>query len=227
VVFAEGAPAETYIECDNRLMFHNAAGYAALYPEGLPGTARPYALRIGEGVAAVTMRKRLLARAAALGNTTTSDPGLHLVADGVAVPPLSIADGVYRFALQRPTGDLWLASRSAAPAESDAASIDRRRLGVCLHRITLRDADFAFDILPGNPHLRDGFHPNEGEHRWTDGMAKLPGRVLALFAGPLDIEVALSPSRLHYATPAEHQVSELPRTGAPHPALPRTIRLAG
>ncbi len=30
VVFAEGAPAETYVDCDNRLMFANGAEYAGL-----------------------------------------------------------------------------------------------------------------------------------------------------------------------------------------------------
>jgi len=198
VIFAEGAAAETYVECDNRLMFQNASEYGKLYPEGLACSGRSCALRIGEGMAAVTIRKRLLARAAALGNAMTSDPGLHLVADGIAMPPIAAEDGVYRFVLKTPAGEVWLASRSSVPAETDAASTDRRRLGVCLHRVTLRDADFTFDVLPGNPHLCEGFHEKEGEHRWTDGMARLPGRVLALFAGPADIEVALWPSQLRY-----------------------------
>ena len=32
VIFAEGAPAETYVDCDNRGMFQNGADYALLYP---------------------------------------------------------------------------------------------------------------------------------------------------------------------------------------------------
>jgi hypothetical protein len=198
VIFAEGTAAETYIECDNRLMFHNAAEYAQLYPE-TPGGSRPYALRIGEGKAAAAIRKRLLARAVALGNEMTSDPGLHLIADGIAVPPLAVENGVYRFALKRAAKEAWLASRSTVPAETEPASTDRRRLGVCLRRITLRDADFGFDLLPGNPHLAAGFHENEGAHRWTDGLARLPAKVLALFPGPLDIDIVLSPSELRYA----------------------------
>jgi hypothetical protein len=199
VIFAEGAPAETYVECDNRLMFHNAAEYAALYPEA-PNAGRLYAPRIDAGKA-VAIRKRLLVRGASLGNAMTSDPGLHLIADGVAVPLLAVEDGVYRFALRRAPVEAWLASRSTVPAETDPASTDRRRLGVCVHRITLRDADFSFDLLPGNPHL-GGFHENEGEHRWTDGLARFPGRVLTLFSGPLDIEIALSPSELRYVAGA-------------------------
>jgi hypothetical protein len=190
------------IECDNRLMFHNAAEYVALYPEAAGG-GLPYAPRIAEGRAATTIRKRLLARAAARGNEMTSDPRLHLIADGVAVPPLAVEDGVYRFALKRAPAEVWLASRSTVPAETDPASIDRRRLGVCVRRITLRDADFAFDLLPGNPHLGAGFHENEGTHRWTDGLARLPAKVLALFPGPLDVAVELCPAELRYAATEE------------------------
>jgi hypothetical protein len=40
VIFAEGAAAETYVDCDNRLMFHNAAEFDALYPaDAAPGWA--------------------------------------------------------------------------------------------------------------------------------------------------------------------------------------------
>jgi hypothetical protein len=203
VIFAEGAPAETYIECDNRLIFHNAAEYAALYPEAPGSSGRPYAPRIAEGRAATTIRRRLLARAVALGNAMTNDPGLHLIADGVAVPPLSVENGVYRFALGRAAAEVWLASRSTVPAETNPASTDRRRLGVCIRRITLHDADFSFDLLPGSPHLGAGFHGSEGEQRWTDGLARLPAKVLAPFPGPLDIAVELCPAELRYAATEE------------------------
>ena len=32
VIFAEGAPAETFVDCDSRAMFHNAAEFAEMYP---------------------------------------------------------------------------------------------------------------------------------------------------------------------------------------------------
>src|SRR5271154_1086573 len=81
VILAEGTPAETYIECDNRLMFHNAAEFPALYPDGMPGGLhQPCAARLGESDAAVTtIREQLLARAVVLGHRVTDDPGLHLV----------------------------------------------------------------------------------------------------------------------------------------------------
>ena len=40
VIFAEGAPAETFVVCSNRLMFHNASEFAELYPgDSSPGWA--------------------------------------------------------------------------------------------------------------------------------------------------------------------------------------------
>ena len=32
VIYAEGAPAETFVDCDSRAMFHNAAEFDSLYP---------------------------------------------------------------------------------------------------------------------------------------------------------------------------------------------------
>jgi hypothetical protein len=202
VILAEGAAAETYIECDNRLMFHNAAEFGALYPDA-PRSDSAVAFcapRPEDGAAALAViHARLLARAVALGHQVTGDPGLHLVVDGVAVEPLLVEDGVYRFRLDQPAGAIYLASRNTVPAETDAASTDRRRLGVCLRRITLRDADLALDLMPEHHLLRDGFHEPEGEHRWTVGMTRLPASVVDLFAGPIDIEIAVWPTQLRYA----------------------------
>ena len=40
VIFAEGAPAETFVVCGNRLMFHNAAEFDELHPgDSSPGWA--------------------------------------------------------------------------------------------------------------------------------------------------------------------------------------------
>jgi hypothetical protein len=199
VILAEGTPAETYIECDNRLTFHNAAEYAALYPDGLPDAGRPCAPRLGEGDATVTaIHARLLARALTLGHQVTSDPGLHLIADGVAIEPLASEDGVYHFALERLPGEIWLASRCTVPAETDTTATDRRRLGVSVRRITVRDSETTVDVLPVSAQLCDGFHESEGGHRWTDGMARLPRQLLDAFDASLTIDVAILQPELRY-----------------------------
>jgi hypothetical protein len=209
VILAEGTPAETYIECNNRRIFHNAAEFTELYPEAPVAEAVAFcAPRLEEGAAVLAIRERLLARATALGYQVTDDPGLHLVADGLAIEPLAIEGEVYRFVLDTAPAEVWLASRSTVPAEIDATARDRRRLGVCLRRIALRDVDLTLDLVPDHHLLQDGFYGSEGAHRWTDGMAQLPGRALALFAGPLAIEVTLWPSQLRYAEPTALLPSE-------------------
>ncbi len=67
VIFAEGAPAETFVDDDSRLMFHNAAEFFARYPEALRLPARYYAPRVEEGLALDVLRRKLLVRARRLG----------------------------------------------------------------------------------------------------------------------------------------------------------------
>ena len=62
VIFAEGAPAESYVDCDNRGIFQNADEFAALYPEddraGRPAGHSQIADRefLGERVAKLEQR---------------------------------------------------------------------------------------------------------------------------------------------------------------------------
>ncbi len=84
VIYAEGAPAETFVDCDSRLMFHNAAEFAALYP----GDAAPHwvfcAPRVESGPALDRWRQMLEARAglALRGPETPCGPLLGYL-DGV------------------------------------------------------------------------------------------------------------------------------------------------
>ncbi len=62
VIFAEGAPAETYLDEHARSQFANAAEYAAIYPaESAPGT--PCVPRLEDGFALQAIRQRIAARA--------------------------------------------------------------------------------------------------------------------------------------------------------------------
>jgi hypothetical protein len=67
VIFAEGARAESFVDDDSRMLFHNAAEYRALYP-GEP--ARRFveycAPRVEDGYALEALRRALAARAARL-----------------------------------------------------------------------------------------------------------------------------------------------------------------
>jgi hypothetical protein len=64
VVFAEGMPAETFVDDDSRLMFDNADEYFELYgADDVPATFG--GTRLEEGVRLETLRRRLAARAGA------------------------------------------------------------------------------------------------------------------------------------------------------------------
>src|SRR5262249_38060786 len=63
VIVAEGAAAETFVDCDNRQMFHNASEFAQLYPaDSTPGWAF-CAPRIEGGPRLDRIRRKLAARA--------------------------------------------------------------------------------------------------------------------------------------------------------------------
>jgi Hint domain-containing protein len=66
VIYAEGAPSESYVDEANRNRFDNAAEYAALYPDAVPTPARFCAPRTEEGEALEAVRQRLAMRAEAL-----------------------------------------------------------------------------------------------------------------------------------------------------------------
>ena len=67
VIFASGAPAETFIDCDSRGMFHNATEFAALYPDAAPRAWTFCAPRIDSGAVFDKIRRDIDARAGLAG----------------------------------------------------------------------------------------------------------------------------------------------------------------
>lgn len=63
VIFAEGAPAESFIDDESREQFDNAGEYRALYPEAIRQPARFCAPRVEDGEPLEAVRRRLRARA--------------------------------------------------------------------------------------------------------------------------------------------------------------------
>jgi len=67
VIFAEGATAESFVDDDSRMLFHNAEEYRRLYPdEPLRAPAEFCAPRVDAGPALATLQRALAARAARL-----------------------------------------------------------------------------------------------------------------------------------------------------------------
>jgi hypothetical protein len=210
IVYAEGALAETFTDCDNRLMFRNGAEYAALYP----GDERPSwafcAPRLeAEEERLFPIRAALVARAEELGHRFDKEPDLHLLVDGEVLRPLSEIPDVYRFEIPAGARTVWLASRNAVPAEVLLESRDIRRLGVPLERIRMFDSDMLIDTGHSHAALGEGFHEDEETLRWTDGLGRIPDKWISNFAGAFTLELLLSPSGLRYllapavAEPAE------------------------
>jgi len=199
VILAEGMPAESFVDCDNRFMFHNGAEFARLYPADTRPAWGFCAPRLEATSAELTaIRAALIERAEALGNRLTDDPDFRLIIDGEVVRAHPVANEVYSFTIPAGSGAIWLASRSAVPAETEASSQDRRRLGVSVKRIVLREAGLRTAIGHAHPSLREGFHADESGHRWTDGMARLPEELLRPFAADVTLELHLIKPGLRY-----------------------------
>jgi Hint domain len=198
IVFAAGAPSETFVDCDNRGMFHNAAEYGVLYPADTRATWEFCAPRVEDGEALARIRDRLEQLLACSGYTTTFDPDLRLLVDGVEVSAERVIDRRYRFRLQRQPIDVRIVSRTSVPAEVEKLSTDARRLGVSLVRLILGGRNGIRNVRHDHPSLTVGFHAAEATHRWTDGSARIPSELLADFPDGVTIEVWLRGRSMAY-----------------------------
>jgi O-antigen biosynthesis protein len=71
VIHAEGALSETYVDDENRGMFHNAHEFYALHPDVVPPPARYFAERVEDGYELEVVRRRIEVRA---GLSQQDDP---------------------------------------------------------------------------------------------------------------------------------------------------------
>src|SRR4051812_46627780 len=122
-------------------MFENAPPGAAPGPTAAEAWARAAcAPMVQAGPKLLAARRRLLARARALGHAMTGEADPVLVLHGAVLRPLPWPDGLC-FALPDGGGPARLASRSHVSAEVDAASPDERRLGLSVTSIRLDGVD--------------------------------------------------------------------------------------
>ncbi len=104
------------------------------------------------------------------------DPALRIGFDRREFCPVSVEGCIYTFVIPPHPSDIRIISRSKwnTSAESD----DRRRLGVAIGRIVLRDSAHKREVPIDHPMLRKGFHASECQGsklwRWSDGDAHLP-----------------------------------------------------
>jgi hypothetical protein len=159
IIIAEGALSESYLDLDNRRIFHNAHEYAALYGENRRGSLCGYAPRHEQGEAVEAVWSRLAARAALPGFVSPRAQDIALSATGV-------------YHARVPAGVTELILRSPMSYHPN----DRRPLGALITRVAVDGVDLDL----AGPLLMRGFHECErhGSHavRWTNGagVIRLP-----------------------------------------------------
>lgn len=122
-----------------------------------------------------------------------------LSCSGVRSVSRSSMNSRHTFHVDGPAEELWLASRCGVPAELELLSTDRRCLGVCVERLVLRDKDLRIEVSHSHPSLCEGFHEaQEGAWRWTDGVGRVPERLLRPFIGGFTVEAHCLPPMPRY-----------------------------
>jgi hypothetical protein len=213
VMLAEGLPAESYLDTGNRAMFANAGLALVLHPDFAVNTH----LKCWETDACAPLTvapdavkpvwQSLADRAETLGYQrdeyeTTTDPDLHLIADGRVIRPLAAQGDRYVFTLPAGAAAVRLASRASVPSQFEAYLDDWRQLGVAVRRILVRDAAGVLEIAADHPSLSDGWYQLESDDaamwRWMNGDALLP---IAATDGPAIVEVHVGIAMKHVVAP--------------------------
>jgi hypothetical protein len=204
ILLAEGLPTESYLDTGNRGFFANARGAFDLYPNLYDDSDNPAretgscAPFVWDETHVKPVWDRLAERAATMGRKVrkrdlSADPDLYLVINRRMRRPLDVHDGHYTFVLPKGATEIRIVSHAASPTDTRPWLDDRRRLGVSVERITLRNGADMRDIPIDHPGLSQGWwaveHHGDALRRWTNGDARVSLPVIA-GAAILDIQAA-------------------------------------
>ena len=181
-ILAEGTWSESYLECNgNRKNFYNAAEFYTNHPDHLasdsPEKCLPHVADY-QDPRHPALFKTLLAHIPA--DRVTTDPDLHLLADGKRLDAYEFVPHAFMFRVPAGTQVLRLLSRTSRPCELGLPA-DDRQLGFCVESLTAQTEDGTAKIAiePHHPALTQGFHRAEGtKRRWMQGDALLPNILL-------------------------------------------------
>jgi hypothetical protein len=190
IMFAEGLPAESYLDCGNRTDFANGGAFVSAHPDFKPKhwaqTRQPL---VKEGPEVAATKARLIERLKARGYALTGEAEAHLVADGQKLQPVRLSETRLAFVLPADVKMIVLRSKNFVPAQTMAMSTDTRKLGLCVGRLQIDGEDLALDRDDAfgagwhEAECRDGNYPQ----RWTTGAAVLPAGarfIIVDFSGP-------------------------------------------
>jgi hypothetical protein len=192
ILLANGAPAESYREDENRWLFQNASAVDRQVPKP------PFAPVLTGGPQVDRVWKRLLARAPCEHIPRTGDPDLHLWANGRRTDGINLANGGFGFRLDATPAEVRIRSRAGAQDQLGLAR-DPRLLGVALSKIVIWRGRRPIVIAMDDPRLCDGFHDYESDigFRWTDGDALLARSLFLNTGASCEIELHVA-STTHY-----------------------------
>jgi len=154
------------------------------------------------------LRRRLVARAKAIGWTASRDADLRLVVDGEIILPVA-AEGKAAFRLSADARDVRLVSNTFVPDKVGAP--DARRLGASLLGLAFVGGGERREIALTDPRLADGLHPEEGQAgahwRWTKGELRLDPQFYAGLSGDIELHVVRDESATRaWIAPAQTDV---------------------
>ena len=217
ILFAEGLPAESYIDTGNSGFFDNSGAPMVLhpdltdetdYPTREAGSCAPF---VWDEASVRPVWQRLADRAADIGlpvpqRATTTEANLRIRGrDGERNhgKPIYVDSNLVIFVLPRGAEKVRLLSRAQSPTEARPWLEDRRRLGVRVKRIVLRGMNELREVPIDHPDLTKGWWDIERDgqmmSRWTDGNAVVP---LPKMAGHVMLEIHLA-GEMVYAVEAE------------------------
>jgi Hint domain len=177
ILIAEGAAAESYLDCGNRAAFANGGVFMELHPDFEPKIWRETcAPLIEDGPELSAIRQDLWRRAEVLGYARDQNPDLHVMADGERIDAFDLGPQRFGFVIPTTCRSVLLASRTWVPSEANEGG-DPRTLGVCIGRLQIDGADVALDRFDAQG-LDEGWSRLElhsmRQQRWTTGAVQLP-----------------------------------------------------
>ncbi len=185
IVFAEGLPAESYLDTGNRAGFSHSTS-PSIHNELMPSSPKNWVVDACARLA--TDRDtvepfwvELADRASHLGLkdqrgscVTTNDPSIQiLLSDGRIITPC-VSDASHTiFSVPKGGKPVRLLSNASVPAEVIGPFVDdRRKLGVQVRSVSLQDGGYVCRLNAGDLSF-NGWHALEHDVRWTNGDASL------------------------------------------------------